>query len=92
MGPHRSPLLKGKRSPADYACTSKVRYRTRKAAKKVAFGLQRRLGGLIQCVYECPLCNGFHLSKTSTAGRGRLLPRSPKYQDPSHDHSSPSDQ
>lgn len=77
--------MKGKRSPADYACADKVRYRTRNSAKKVAIGLQRRFGGLRQSIYGCPLCGGFHLSKTSTAGRGRLLPRSPKYQDPSHE-------
>jgi len=71
-----------KRSPADYACADKHRYPTRNSAKKVAIGLQRRFGGLRQSIYECPLCHGFHLSKTSTAGRGRLTPRAPQYKDP----------
>ncbi len=73
--------MKGKRSPADYACADKVRYRTRNSAKRVANILHVRLGGLRQAVYECPMCHGFHLSKTATTGRGRLEPRAPKQKD-----------
>lgn len=69
-------------NPADYACANKHRYNTRLAAKNVANYLQQRFGGLRQSVYQCPLCHGYHLSKTSTAGRGRLKPRAPKYKDP----------
>lgn len=61
-----------------YGCERKRRFATRRAAKNVAISLQNKFGSLRQCVYECPHCGGFHLSKTSVAGRGRLAPRAPK--------------